>query len=132
MNYFVKDMTNFYKGSIPTPDSRPRNPPPEFRGRESGAGIDLGESQLPIPAPGIPGAEFRGRENAGDGVPPECRGRDFCFRPRSGAGAGIPGAGPSPEFRGWACPRNSGGGFRGRESGAGIGIPGMDFVFSNE
>ena len=70
MNYFVKDMTKFY--------------------------IFLGFPP-PIPAPGIPGAgipgaEFRGRENAGGGAPPECRGRDFGFRPRN----------PPPEFRGRA------------------------------
>ena len=105
MNYFVKDMTNFYKGSIPTPDSRPRNPPPEFRGRESGAGIDLGESQLPIPAPGLapdsrprfPPPEFRGRDSGG-GIPG--------VEKRRGQGApGMPGAGillPPPEFRGRA------------------------------
>ena len=136
-------MTKFYKYFLdlfPGVDSHPRFPPPEstpeFWGRESGAGIDLGESQLPIPAPGLaPGIlppEFRGRNsgggktpgterprNAGGGIfasAPD-RGREPEFRGR--AVPGIPGVGPSPEFRGWipgagirGGNRNYGDGFR--------------------
>ena len=109
--YIFWDLEKDSPGSIPPPDTapdfRPRSgPPPEFRGRESGAEIGGGKKPGAIPAP----------DTAPD------------FRPRPGAAPGIPGAeiggGKKP---GAVRPRNSGGGFafsapgiRPRNSGGGL------------